>query len=50
MRIRERLRWPTMLEVFTILALWIGIVLGDFFYGLILAVLALAWSQHHREE
>lgn len=49
-RLRDRLRWPTMLEIFTLWALFWGLWLGDIFTSWTLAILALAWSRFHNEE
>ena len=49
-RLRDRLRLPTMLEVFTIAAIFYALYLGEVITSLTLAILALAWSQYHGEE
>jgi len=48
-RIRDRLRWPTLLEFFTFSAVFYALYLGEIITSLTLAILALAWSEYHGE-
>jgi len=49
MRIRDRLRFPTMLEIFTFSAVFYALYLGEVIQSITLALLAGAWSIHHNE-
>ena len=48
-RMKDRLRWPTLLETFTISAVFYALYLGEIISSLTLAILALAWSEYHGE-
>ena len=50
MGIRERLRIPTMLEIFTVGAMVYGLYLENVFVSWTLAMLAMAWGRWHEVE
>ena len=49
-KFRNWLRWPSLLEFFTISAIFHGLYFDNVMLSWTFAILALAWSKYHNEE